>query len=101
MQRTLLTKDKKLLEPVLSGNWDELAQEILVKLEELEQAFESRANAFITKAGELKSVSREKRYLVKLEVRRLRRELRVTWKAWLALTKFAVERYQIKHAHSH
>lgn len=101
IQRTLLSKDKKMLSPVLSSQLDDLSTDIRDKLDELEESFETKANAFMERLAELKTASREQRSLIKFEVRRLKRELKATWKAWLSLTQYAVKRYQVHHAHSH
>jgi len=84
----------------LQSHWDELAEEIRVKLDEFDQSFQEKADALVIKLSELKSASKSKRRLIKLEIRRLNEELRATWKAWLTLTAFTAERYQLAREHS-
>ena len=99
MQRMLVTKDKKLFSSVLSHDWDELAAEIQQKMERLESAFETKATALMEMLGEVKTASKEKRLLIKLEIRLLKRELKAIWKTWIALTSFAAQHYHLGHAH--
>lgn len=99
MQRMLLTKDQKLLSRVLNPDWDDLSADIHRKMQNLEAAFETKATALMETLAQVKSASREKQHLLKLEIRQLKRELRAIWKAWIALTAFAAERYSIGHVH--
>jgi len=100
LQRVLVRKDKQLLTTVLQSHWDELAADIRVKLDEFEQSFQDKADAVMAMLDELKTASKTKRQLIKLEVRRLNRELRATWRAWVSLTAFIAERYPLAHSHA-
>ncbi len=101
LQRTLVKKDKKLLMPLLNQYWDDMTSEIQTKLDELEESFESRAQSLMNRLGELKTASKARRRFIKLEIRRLKGELRATWKAWLELTEFTVERYHLTRDGGH
>ena len=50
--------------------------------------------------GELQTASKEKRLLIRREVRRLKRELKATWKDWVAITKFTAQRYPLARVHT-
>ncbi len=100
LQRVLVRKDKQLLAPLLQSHWDELATDIRGKLDEFEQSFQEKADAVMAMLGELTTASKEKRQLIKLEVRRLKRELKGIWKSWLSLTAFITARYPMPHSHA-
>ncbi len=98
-QRMLVQKDKQLLLPLLQSHWDDLAADVRGKLEEFERSFQEKADALMAMADECHTASKEKRQWIKLEVRRLKRELRTTWKTWVSLTAFAADRYGLSHSH--
>ena len=100
LQRILVQKDKQLLLPLLHNHWDDMAAEMRARLEEFEHGFQEKADALVALLDELQSASAVKRQWVHLEVRRLKRELRSTWKAWLSLTSFIAKRYELTHAHA-
>ncbi len=100
LQRALVRKDKQLITSVLQSHWDEMAADILGKLDEFEQSFQDKADAVMVMVSELKTASETKRQLIKLEIRRLNWELRATWKAWVSLTDFIAERYPLTHSHT-
>ncbi len=97
IQKALVSKDKQLLLDRLSNEVDDLARELREKLEQLAATFETNATTLARIMREAKEGSKEKRDLLRIEIRRLKRELRATWKAWLALTHLASKRYALTH----
>lgn len=96
IQKALLSKDKKLFIDRLSHEADELADDLLARIEQLSASFESNATALARTLRDLRSASKNQRHLMRIEIRRLRRELRATWKAWVSLTRWASNRYSIQ-----
>jgi stearoyl-CoA desaturase (delta-9 desaturase) len=99
LQQVLLRKDKNLILKHLSTIQDETAQEIGRKLEELSAQFESQSTALRQRYAELKHATTVKRDFVRIEIRRHRRELRATWRAWSRLTKLTAAHYGLECDH--
>ncbi|MCC5834647.1 MAG: acyl-CoA desaturase [Opitutales bacterium] len=95
IQKTLVQKDKQLFMERLSKESDALALDLRARIEELSAKFESNATALSRTLRDLRSASEHQRNLLRIEIRRLRRELRATWKAWVSLTRWAANRYAI------
>lgn len=98
-QKILVRKDTKMIFERLSHETDEIAANILRKLEELSQAFEARATVINRLSAELKSASLVRRRHIRDEIHNLRRELKRTWKAWVATTRMVGRLYTLDHAH--
>ena len=99
LQQALLKKDKTLFLNQLSQIQDETAQEIRHKLEELANLFELQSRNLRSRYKELKQATMDKRDLLRIEIRRQKRELRATWKAWIHLTKLTASRYRLEFDH--
>jgi stearoyl-CoA desaturase (delta-9 desaturase) len=99
LQQALVDKDKSLLLKHLSSLPDETAQEIGRKLEELAHQFESQSAALRQRYADLKKATAVRRDLIKIEIRRHRRELRATWRAWIRLTKLTAAHYGLDCDH--
>ncbi|MCC5805946.1 MAG: fatty acid desaturase [Opitutales bacterium] len=99
VQKALVSKDKRLLLDRLSAEVDELAMELSRKLEHLADTFDGNVAALSGSLAEFREASKEKRALLRIEIRRLRREIRANWKAWVALTRWTARRYAPTHSH--
>src|SRR5690606_18560475 len=95
LQKTLILQDKKLLLAHLNHELDEIAQDLKQRLHDLSTRFEQNANCLLGLVQDLKRASAEKKTLLALEIRHLKRELKVTWRAWVSLTTHASKRYQV------
>jgi len=99
LQKLLVSKDKELLLERFKTELDEKTIELRKRAEELAHTFEETASQILRKLKELKDSTDAKRAQLKLEIRELKRELRVYWKEWIELTQYAVNNYQFAHAH--
>jgi len=100
LQQALLNKDKNLFLKHLSRVQDETAQEIGQKLEELASEFEAQSVALSRRYKEFKQATADKRDFLRIEIRRQKRELRATWKAWIHLTRLTASRYGLDCDHA-
>lgn len=97
LQKALINQDKQLLMSRLNQEIDDLAQELKQRLHDLSGRFEQNANRLMSLAQDLKRASAEKKDLLALEVRNLKRELRANWRAWVSLTTLACKHYEVSH----
>ncbi len=99
VQKVLVSKDKDLLLNRLAAEVDELSVDLSRKLEHLADVFDANVAALSGALAEFRDASKEKRALLRIEIRRLRREIRANWKAWVALTRWTARRYAPAHCH--
>jgi len=99
LKKILVSKDRKLFLGYLSEELDDTAREMRERLDSVAHAFESNATALLNKYKELKRTSGEKKELLKIEIRRLKREVKSNWKAWVELTSIVARQYRLTHSH--
>ncbi len=99
VQKILVKKDKRILLERLSREIDDTAAELRHRLEELSHSFETKASALVGNLNEFNKATADKRKVLLIEIRRLKKELRVIWQAWLELTRIAINQYQVAHVH--
>jgi len=97
VQKSLVSKDKKMILEHISEEMDELALELKAKLEELSTAFEDNAAILMVKMRELKKATDEQHEHLKKEIAALRASLKETWDEWVAVTKKASLQYEFAH----
>jgi stearoyl-CoA desaturase (delta-9 desaturase) len=97
VQKSLVSKDKKMILDHISGEMDEYAAELKAKLEELSAAFEEKASALMLKVRELKQASAEQKARIQHEIKQLRASLKETWNEWVAVTRMAAKQYEFAH----
>ena len=95
IQQTLVYKDKQLLLERIRHEIDETALELREKLEELSKQFEAKAAELAKAYRELKVATEERRRILLIEIKRLRRELRDDWKNWVSLTELTEKHYAL------
>jgi stearoyl-CoA desaturase (Delta-9 desaturase) len=99
IQQTLVKNDKRMFLDRIRDEIDETAQELRQKLEELSKNYEIKA-AELTKAyRELKVATEERRQILLLEIKQLKKELRAAWKNWVSLAEMMEKRYTLAHSH--
>lgn len=97
VQKSLVSKDKKLILDHLSDEFDEMATDFKQKLEDLSKLFDEKASAVMLKARELKQANSEQKKRIEDELKQLRHSLKSTWNEWLELTRVAVKTYELAH----
>ena len=97
VQKSLVSKDKKMILDHISDEMDEYATELKMKLEELSAAFEEKAAALMAKARELKQATAEQKAHIQQEIKQLRASLKETWDEWVEVTRAAAKQYQFAH----
>lgn len=97
VQKSLVSRDKRMILEHIKHEVDEYATELKARLEELSEAFEEKASHLMTKVRELKQASAEQRKRIQQEIKQLRASLKETWDEWLALTRQAAQQYQLAH----
>ena len=97
VQKSLVSKDKKLILDHLSGELDDMAADFKQKLEDLSKLFDEKASAVMLKARELKQANAEQKKRIEAELKQLRSSLKSTWNEWLELTRMAVKTYELAH----
>lgn len=97
IQKKLVMKDKELLLDRLNREFDGFAAELRENVEVLAARFEENAALLMEKVKEFKKASRESRRHLNSEIRRLRKDLKSSWKEWVALTRQAANEYAIAH----
>lgn len=95
IQQTLVKNDKQLLLERIRNEFDESAQELRHKLEELSKNFEGKAAELAKAYRELKVATEERRQVLLLEIKQLRKELQTAWKNWVSLTELTEQRYAL------
>ena len=95
IKQTLVKNDKQLLLNRIRNEIDETANELREKLEDLSKQFEAKAAELAKAYRELKVVTEERRHILLMEIKRLRRELRVDWKNWVSLTELTEKHYAL------
>lgn len=97
IQQTLVKNDKQLLLNRIRHEIDESAHELRLKLEELSKNFEGKA-AELTKAyRELKVATEDRKRILLVEIKQLRKELQIAWKSWVTLTELTQKQYALAH----
>lgn len=99
LKKILVSKDRKLFLEHLGEELDESTLEMRQKLLDLSHAFETNASALLSHYKEIRRASGHQKELLKVEIRRRRREVQATWQAWLDLTSLAARRCRLAHHH--
>lgn len=99
LKKILVKKDHSMFLERLNHELDDTATELKSKLEDLSHAFDRNTSALLQKYKELKRATGERREILRIEIRRLRREVQANWRAWVELTSHVARRYQLVHAH--
>lgn len=97
VQKSLVSKDKKMILEHIGEEMDEYATELKAKLEELSAAFEEKSAALMVKVRELKQASADQRKRIQQEIKTLRGSLKETWDEWVAVTRHAAQQYEFAH----
>jgi len=97
VQKSLVSKDKKMILDHIGDEMDEYATMLKAKLEELSQSFDEKAAALMAKARELKQASAEQKERLRQEIKALRAALKVTWEEWVDVTRDASKQYKFSH----
>jgi stearoyl-CoA desaturase (delta-9 desaturase) len=97
VQKSLVSKDKKMILEHISHDMDERATELKVKLEELSVAFDEKAAILKAKLRELKQASAEQKKQLQKEIKSLRTSLKLTWDEWVEVTRSASKQYEFAH----
>ena len=95
IQQTLVKNDKQLLLERIRDEFDEGAQEVRHKLEEMSKQFEGKAAELAKAYRELKVATEERRQVLLLEIKELRKELQTAWKNWVSLTELTEKQYAL------
>jgi stearoyl-CoA desaturase (delta-9 desaturase) len=95
IQQTLVKNDKQLLLERIRDEFDEGAQEVRHKLEEVSKQFEGKAAELAKAYRELKVATEERRQILLLEIKELRKELQTAWKNWVSLTELTEKQYAL------
>ncbi len=74
---------------------DESAHELRHKLEELSKNFEGKAAELAKAYRELKVATEERRQILLLEIKELRKELQTAWNNWVSLTEMTQKQYAL------
>ena len=78
---------------------DETAQDLRGKLEDLSKTYDVKA-AELTKAyRELKIATEERRQILLIEIKELKKEVKAAWKNWVSLAEMMEKRYSLAHSH--
>jgi len=91
----LVKNDKQLLLERIRHEFDEGAQEVRHKLEEMSKQFEGKAAELAKAYRELKVATEERRQILLLEIKELRKELQTAWKNWVSLTELTEKKYAL------
>ena len=67
-------------------------------MEDLAEAYHSKATLLNKKLRQMREESEEQRQHLLKEVRELKKELRYLWKSWVALTSEMTRQYRVGHA---
>ena len=97
IQKSLVSKDKKMILEHISEEMDEYATELKAKLEALSLTFDEKAAAIKVKIRELKKASNEHKNILKQEIKQLRASLKETWDEWVEVTQDAAKQYHFAH----
>lgn len=99
LKKILVKKDRSLFLEHLSEELDETAADLRKRLDEIANTFDANTAALLAKYRELKRATGEKKEILRIEIRRLKREVRANWQAWVELSSIAAQRYLPAHAH--
>lgn len=97
IQQTLVKNDKHLLLDRIRHEIDESAAELRMKLEELSKTFEAKSAELMKAYRELKVATEERKRILLVEIKRLRRELKEAWNSWVSLAAMTEKRYALAH----
>ncbi len=97
IQKSLISKDKKMILDHISGEIDDYAIELKQKLERLSLAFNKKAITTKVKIRELNEVSKDRRKDLIDEIKNLQASLKETWNEWLEVTHDANKQYNFIH----
>jgi stearoyl-CoA desaturase (delta-9 desaturase) len=97
IQKSLVSKDKKMILEHISEEMDEYATELKAKLEALSLTFDEKAAAIKVKIRELKKASQEHKEILQYEIKQLRASLKETWDEWVEVTQDAAKQYHFAH----
>ena len=99
IQQTLVKNDKRMLLERIRDEIDETAQDLRGKLEDLSKTYDVKA-AELTKAyRELKIATEERRQILLVEIKELKKEVKAAWKNWVSLAEMMEKRYSLAHSH--
>ena len=98
VRQSLVSKDKRMILECLRNEIDETASEFRQKMEDLAEAYHSKATLLNKKLRQMREESEEQRQHLLKEVRELKKELRYLWKSWVALTSEMTRQYRVGHA---